>query len=392
MGQRGKWVQDWDFARNHGQYPLPRVIPDGPMALKTHGLFQPTPQEAPFPWPTSWKWMDDEGDGDGDHGDVCQLTSHVQRMNRLQDQCDLLWNQLNVRRIAFYGDSLTESQYKSFVNLFGGNSIELSSSSTSSSSTFIVNATLVCSTNSSRSSSAATSRGDEQQQKHKNNIPIFVQRDQGGQAYKHSNRTMYKLDHSLESFITMDGTSSSSSSSSLERVLVVFNIGAHYHNLTWYKEDMQTLLQSLKDMKRPQDLYIFRTTSPGHYNCNPTNPKEFNWTRGTRDVPLSSIDELDLQGLDARLYNWDMFQYYNAYTKQVVKEWNEMTAQKKPIMHVLDVYNMTALRRDGHSATGKDCLHYQAPGPVDWWNHLLFAYLQELSRDLSVKDVWNCIP
>jgi hypothetical protein len=115
---------------------------------------------------------------------------------------------------------------------------------------------------------------------------------------------------------------------------------------------------------------------------------------------LRSIDELDLDGLDARLYNWDLFQYYNAHTKKVVKDWNERqwwnvtsVISYKPIMHVLDVYNMTALRRDGHSATGKDCLHYHLPGPVDWWNHLLFAYLEELSRDLTVQDgVLNCIP
>jgi hypothetical protein len=230
-------------------------------------------------------------------------------------------------------------------------------------------------------------------------IPLFFQRDQGGQAYKHSNRTFYHLDPNLVSFI---------SNETLGRVLVVFNIGAHYHNFTWYKEDMHVLLQSLQTLQRPQDLYIFRTTTPGHHNCNPTEPMEFNWTKGTRDVPLSSINELDLKGLDARLYNWDMFQYYNTFTKNVVKEWNEQQfrneslaswrssgSYRRPIiMHVLDVYNMTGVRRDGHSATGKDCLHYQLPGPVDWWNHLLFAYLKELSIDLVGGNgmVMNCVP
>lgn len=380
LGQKGQWVQDWEFARAHGQYPLPRVIPDGPMALKTHGLFQPSP-DALFPWPTSWKWMDDVADG-SDDGDDCQLNVHVQTTT-LAEKCDLLWNRLNIRRIAFYGDSLTESQYTSFVNMFGEEYIDLSSTPDTA-LTNHHNGTLVCSTTSGAVDGATTSR-----------IPLFVQRDQGGQAYKHSNRTLYKLDPTLESFIRDE---------TMGRVLVMFNIGAHYHNLTWYKEDMQVLLQSLEEMQRPHDLYVFRTTSPGHYDCNPTTPREFNWTRGTRDVPLKSLDELDLKGLDARLYNWDMFQYYNAHTKKVVHEWNNRqstvdgssTAYKTtvpvPIMHLLDVYNMTALRRDGHSATGKDCLHYHLPGPVDWWNHLLFAYLQELSRDLIGKEVLNCIP
>ncbi|KAL7538462.1 hypothetical protein ACHAXR_008572 [Thalassiosira sp. AJA248-18] len=40
---------------------------------------------------------------------------------------------------------------------------------------------------------------------------------------------------------------------------------------------------------------------------------------------------------------------------------------------------MTILRPDGHRTPNKDCLHYLLPGPVDWWNHLLFSNLLELS-------------
>ena len=46
---------------------------------------------------------------------------------------------------------------------------------------------------------------------------------------------------------------------------------------------------------------------------------------------------------------------------------------------------MTVLRHDAHTAPA-DCLHFQMPGPVDWWNHLLFTYLQHLSRDLKADE------
>ncbi len=59
------------------------------------------------------------------------------------------------------------------------------------------------------------------------------------------------------------------------------------------------------------------------------------------------------------------------------------------MVYAIDVYNMTALRSDGHRG-GTDCLHYAYPGPIDWWNHFLFTYLKELSRVLSRENMVNC--
>lgn len=36
-----------------------------------------------------------------------------------KEMCDLLVSKIDVHRIAFYGDSLTETQFNSFINLFG---------------------------------------------------------------------------------------------------------------------------------------------------------------------------------------------------------------------------------------------------------------------------------
>ena len=59
-------------------------------------------------------------------------------------------------------------------------------------------------------------------------------------------------------------------------------------------------------------------------------------------------------------------------------------------IEALDVVPMTVLRRDGHmgdefrprAIPEGDCLHYALPGPVDWWNHLLFNNV----KDTVVED------
>eukprot|EP00957_Ditylum_brightwellii_P123535 9419245-Ditylum_brightwellii.AAC.1 len=63
-------------------------------------------------------------------------------------------------------------------------------------------------------------------------------------------------------------------------------------------------------------------------------------------------------------------------------------------MELLDVYPMTVQRPDGHVSSGecadcpgaegfaKDCLHYFLPGPPDWWTHLMYNHL----LDLTLQD------
>ena len=79
--------------------------------------------------------------------------------------------------------------------------------------------------------------------------------------------------------------------------------------------------------------------------------------------------------------------YHNKHTKDIIEE--KHRAGEIPMVHVFDVYNMTALRSDGHRG-GADCLHYAFPGPIDWWNHFLFTYLKELSGALSRENMVNC--
>mmetsp|Transcript_14370 Transcript_14370/g.18793 ORF Transcript_14370/g.18793 Transcript_14370/m.18793 type:complete len:322 (+) Transcript_14370:353-1318(+) len=318
------------------------VIPSGRMTRIRHEQFRPS-HDAPYPWPTSWKWINTQP----------HCNSNMQYMSP-EVLCQLL-EDFNIDRIAFYGDSLTASHYTSFVNKLGSQYVQLSAES-------IFNSTLMCnSTN----------------QQGQRLIPLFHKRDEGGQAFPNSNRTKYQIDEEMTYFLTK----------STKPALGIFNIGAHYHNFTWYKEDMQIMLRSLTQINRTQDLYFFRTTAPGHPRCNPRNPKTFNWTRGTRDTPLSSLKELDLTRQN---FDWERCGDYNRYTRESIREysWNGTLMN----MHVLDIYNMTALRQDGHGAVNGDCLHYSLPGPIDWWNHLLATYLHELRNALKSMEVVKCRP
>ena len=80
---------------------------------------------------------------------------------------------------------------------------------------------------------------------------------------------------------------------------------------------------------------------------------------------------------------------YNTHTKNYSRSGASNSEGREdyyfPLIHFLDIWNMTAMRRDGH--TGGDCLHFVSPGPVEWWNHLLYTFL----RNLAIESNQNCI-
>jgi len=329
-GVNGTWIQDWDFARDHGQYHR-WVYPNGPYVARRDRLFKPSP-DSPYPWRTSWKW---HSDADAD----CQV--NIMTHEKL---CKVLFD-LNVNQILFYGDSLTESMYTAFMNKLGDN-VHVKPGGYEGS--------IVCTKNDGGNSSSL-----------RYEINVLHERDKGGNAFPHSPRGVYEISNISQAFI--------SNTSLSESAIGIFNIGAHYHNFSHYREDMDIMLQSLSLLNRPQDIYFFRSTSPGHEGCEPRN-RNFDWTKGLQVTPLKSYKEYHVS---SNKFDWDKFEHNNAYTKQLIATHNK-EGRGAPI-HFLDIYNMTVLRHDGHAAPA-DCLHYHNPGPVDWWNHLLFTYLEHLSK------------
>lgn len=335
-GINGSWVQDWDSAREHGQYEKPWVIEEGPFQRRTAGAFRPS-EDAPFPWRTSWRWVDHETD--------CQVD-----LLTLHKFCKVL-ESLHIQRILFFGDSLTEAMYKSLANKIGLDNFRLSPDNKR-------NASMICPPLEMGDGTLVEGANDKI-------VPVFHKKVSVEKVPAHITRKTIEFDDDVRHFLT----------NSVDRVLAIFNVGAHYHNLNHYRQDLNVMLSLLSDIHRPQDLYIFRATSPGHEGCLPRSRK-FNWKVGSRLVPLAKFE--DYKVTVGHQYDWDKFEGYNQYTKFFLLEQNRKRSD--PILfHYLDIFNMTALRHDAHAAPS-DCLHFQAPGPVDWWNHLLFTYLSRLSE------------
>ncbi|CAJ1957947.1 unnamed protein product [Cylindrotheca closterium] len=334
-GINGSWVQDFDFARDHGQFEKPLVIKDGPFQRRTAGAFQPS-EDAPFPWRTSWRWVDHESD--------CQVD-----ILTLDKFCKVL-QKLNVQRILFFGDSLTDAMYTGLANKIGHANFRLNPDNQR-------NGSMICPV-------GGVHGADDRI------IPVFDKKVSADKVRPNTTRKMIEFDHEVRHFLDI---------SPADRVLAVFNIGAHYHDVNHYRQDLGVMLNLLSNMNRSQDLYIFRATSPGHEGCLPRTRK-FDWKVGTRIVPLAKFE--DYKVTVGHQHDWDKFEGYNNYTKYVLLEHNRKGLG--PIYHYLDIFNMTALRHDAHAAPA-DCLHFQAPGPVDWWNHFLFTYLSRLSKDGQLR-------
>jgi hypothetical protein len=106
----------------------------------------------------------------------------------------------------------------------------------------------------------------------------------------------------------------------------------------------------------------------------------------SRITPLKSYSEYSIP--HNHKYDWDKFDDFFAYTQLHLLHGSKnfvVLVSRAPVFF-LNIFNMTVLRHDGHGPG--DCLHYLS-AVTDWWNHLLFTYLQELSRD-ETSSWSNC--
>mmetsp|Transcript_11036 Transcript_11036/g.30498 ORF Transcript_11036/g.30498 Transcript_11036/m.30498 type:complete len:499 (-) Transcript_11036:76-1572(-) len=362
LGQNGKWTQDWNYSRDYGQYAQPVVYPESPYVSALARRFQPQ-QDAPFPWRTSWKWIDD--------ADTVLKSAEIQGTNILPScqidytlsggkLCKIL-KALNVSTVLMNGDSLQRLMWKSFVNIVGRPFLQhysfdneaLREAKVGKSS---FQGTIVCPENQTVDL-------------------LFHRTSGGGQAFPTSPRAPLVFPNYTRQFI----------STSPGRVVMVFNIGAHYHNITHFEEDFDVWVNFVRSLRRPNDLVFFRTTVPGHPRCVPRRPKQFDWRNGKRIKPLESyqqFSELFLRNGPLPFANWGQFEAYNSYAKKqtlrLSRTGRSSSSPSGPRIRVLDVFNMTVLRNDAY-AGGVDCLHHMNPGPVDWWTHLFYTHLKLLA-------------
>lgn len=120
------------------------------------------------------------------------------------------------------------------------------------------------------------------------------------------------------------------------------------------------------------DVLVFRNTVPGHHRCFEVNGAD-NLNLFLPYGTLASHDAF-LDRFYTTKYDWNLFDAYNRVAKRNLND-----IQRDVYAHYLNVYNMTVLRPDSHVAAN-DCLHYSLPGPIDFWNHLLFTNLAEIAE------------
>ena len=361
LGKNGTWVQDWNFAKEYGQYDGDKIIyEEGPHSKRTWGSFKPT-QEMPFGYWTSWRWLD--------YNTVLQNESNLDRECQVDHTlagekfCNVLLG-LNISSIYFHGDSLMDSQYKSLMNKLGSDYVKNATAKVQKEATIVCNGT----TNTSSGTSISSSNNSTYSERI---ITVLFVRDGGGQDFPHSPRNKITLTNTTRDFFKRQG-----------RKLSVWNIGAHYHKNSDYEEDIEQLVTWIEELHDVNDLTFFRTTTSGHLGCHPRSPKSTNFSE-YRVAPLANYSEFR----PTAKWEWDMFDGYNNLTKELLKQKQKMRLRQSEdstldehvnettvTVKLLDVVNMTVLRQDGHSG-GMDCLHYVSPGPIDWWNHLLYTHL-----------------
>lgn len=144
-----------------------------------------------------------------------------------------------------------------------------------------------------------------------------------------------------------------------DRDILVVNTGAH-----WYGRPenaaiaFSAIANALSRVFR--GTLIVRTTVMGHKECQLfEEPLEPNGT-----LPLSLKD---------LPFNWANFGKLN---EMITKAVAASTLKDFKILYV----DMFEQRPDGHAlgpGNKTDCLHYCVPGPIDWWNKLLYHIIHE---------------
>lgn len=151
------------------------------------------------------------------------------------------------------------------------------------------------------------------------------------------------------------------------RTVLIANNGAHFHSLPYFKKMLGGFIDYLSNTRREMDdIVFFRSTSPGHLNCA-------NYTSG---LPLESHTEYERRFLTSK-YAWDLFQEFNAHAAREI--------EGRRHLFYLNIYNMTALRPDGH-VSAVDCLHYDLPSVIDWWNHMMYSSLVDFIQRNEVLE------
>lgn len=169
------------------------------------------------------------------------------------------------------------------------------------------------------------------------------------------------------------------------RTLLVASFGSHYYDRGVFGQAFDEFVRTVDGLMKEDDIVLYRTTVPGHADCQ---------AKSSEKKPFDTYQEYEPTITD--VFSWDKFISYNDYADRVLHK-RAADAKSRGIvktrMELLDVYPMTILRNDGHvggeeCAVGcdnptPDCLHYNLPGPADWWNHLMLNNLADIALEMK---------
>jgi len=353
-GRLGHWVQsDWSTVASY-QYPTPIRHYVGEADIK----FQPT-TEMPFRLPTTFSW-----------DELIFPTCEMQLLD-IEGLCYAMAD-IDMDRIFIIGDSFGLNQAQSLWKLLGNednpNVLGVRDPNWDK---------VIDCPNVDRSITISYARND---QLIETDTPVDLENDV---------RNCYAFCYPwTERYLNFEGAT-----------LLMVNTGAHYQSHQQFQYALREFIKKVDELKRIWDVMLFRTSTPGHKDCElrPTTPfenyeeyaptvtNEYSWDKfiGFNDYAVKFFD--DRQREDDRGY--DPSADSQTSNEEVTED---LVAPKRMKMEVLDIYPMTILRRDGHvsgeecidcqSAALRDCMHYFLPGPPDWWNHLMYSHILDLGR------------
>jgi len=289
---------------------------------------------------TQWVWQDDEEEN-------CPFT-----LFNLENLCHSL-NSLNIKRLFFVGDSTTHMMYTELRLLL--NFHETSQFHPQSFTMKCTNDSIGFSDKNESSFlfEVVFSRNDHLDR----NLDPNKFRRPNGPLCGHKTYCWPWLDLYNKSGLSDHEISS-------YKTLLIVNIGVHYHDIYQYKNAADDFFDNtVPNYMQQNDIVLFRLSVPGHKDCTGQKVPFFNYSQ--------------YQGTKTTMYEWNLVEEFNDYIRSKVAAANAPNNTATNIsIGLLDVFNMTILRRDGHS----DCLHYQMPGPSRWWVHLFASYLKDLEN------------
>lgn len=346
-GKKGRWTYDLESAKAF-QYTLDLKHYFGTAQLEYNAT-----KERPYRQSTTYKWNEQ-------NFPKCRL-SYLS----YDGICNVLWS-LKIQRIMFVGDSLQFNMAQAFWKTIGQNDTIIDNYK----GKFACSITTPVKKKLSYIVELIFIRND---QLIENDLPVNpVKQIKNCNAYCLPWTDVYN--------------------STSKNTLLILNTGSHLGQLKTFKDTMDNVLQKIDNFKRNNDIIFLRTTAPGHEDCL------------KYDSPFPNHEAyLATNPTKEHFYKWDKFSLYNDHLATIVDKRRRERLQhltlhdSSPQTELLDIFYMTVLRPDGHISgpecsnerckTKIDCLHYNLPGPLDWWNHLLFSHLQNVMEEKKLERI-----